>query len=130
MTRARPFRDLDSLAVTGDVIWSALHPDDWLEAFGAHPRIGDLKAGGWAATEQAGTAAADPTIRDRLAELNRAYEARFGYIFIVCATGKSASEMLTMLEGRLSNDAGRELPIAAEQQRQITRLRLAKLLDR
>ena len=87
-------------------------------------------AGGWAAQEQSGAAHADAGVTRRLAELNRDYEARFGYIFIVCATGKSASEMLAMLEERLSNDSDQELAIAAEQQRQIMRLRLAKLLDR
>jgi 2-oxo-4-hydroxy-4-carboxy-5-ureidoimidazoline decarboxylase len=84
---------------------------------------------GWAAQEQSGAADAAADVKKRLAERNRDYEARFGYIFIVCATGKSVSEMLAILEGRLSNDVDRELPIAAEQQRQITCLRLAKLLD-
>jgi len=130
MTAARPFADVPSMTTTGDVIWSALDRADWLEAFAAHPRIGDASAQKWAAQEQAGAAAAADDVKERLAQLNRDYEARFGYIFIVCATGKSASEMLTILEGRLSNDFERELPIAAEQQRQITRLRLAKLLDR
>jgi len=141
MARARPFRDFESLEVVAGVIWSALDRADWLEAFAAHPRIGE-KAGGaggagraggageWAAQEQSGAANADHHVKVRLAQLNRDYEARFGYIFIVCATGKSASEMLAMLEGRLSNDFERELAIAAEQQRQITRLRLAKLLGR
>ena len=139
MARARPFRDFDSLAVTGDVVWNALHPDDWREAFAAHPRIGEGgvgragKAGGpeaaWPAQEQAAAANADAEVKRRLHERNRDYEARFGYIFIVCATGKSASEMLTILERRLSNDPDRELRIAADEQRQIARLRLAKLLD-
>src|SRR5207244_9619285 len=120
-------------------------PDDWREAFAAHPRIGERAGGaggegwlanrsaereGWAAQEQSAAADAAADVKKRLAERNRDYEARFGYIFIVCATGKSASEMLTILEARLSNDFDQELTIAAGEQRQITRLRLAKLLDR
>lgn len=130
MTTARPFADADSMMVTGDVIWASLDRADWLEAFAAHPRIGDAAARGEAAREQSGAADADGGVRQRLAERNRDYENRFGYIFIVCATGKSASEMLTILERRLSNDPDHELPVAAEEQRRITRLRLAKLLDR
>ena len=135
MTAARPFADHDTMMAIGDTVWSALDRADWLEAFAAHPRIGDPEAGAageageLAAQEQSGAADAGADVKKRLAERNRDYEARFGYIFIVCATGKSASEMLAILEGRLSNDSDRELPIAAEQQRQITRLRLAKLLD-
>jgi 2-oxo-4-hydroxy-4-carboxy-5-ureidoimidazoline decarboxylase len=83
----------------------------------------------WAAHEQAGVGSASDTVRDRLATRNRDYEARFGYIFIVCATGKSADEMLEIVEQRLMNDAVVELGIAAEEQRKITRLRLTKLLD-
>ncbi|HMD35993.1 MAG TPA: 2-oxo-4-hydroxy-4-carboxy-5-ureidoimidazoline decarboxylase [Vicinamibacterales bacterium] len=130
MTAARPFANADAMTVTGDVIWAALDRADWLEAFAAHPRIGDARASGDAATEQAGAADGDADVKRRLAERNRDYENRFGYIFIVCATGRSASQMLAMLECRLSNDPGRELSIAAAEQRQITRLRLAKLLDR
>ena len=129
MARARPFPDVESLAVTADVIWEALDPDDWREAFAAHPRIGEAPVQKWELQEQAGAGNVDASVRQRLAERNRDYEARFGYIFIVCATGRSASEMLALLEGRLSNDSARELPIAAEQQRQITHVRLAKLLD-
>jgi len=138
MARARPFGDFGAVTATADAVWGALQADDWREAFAAHPRIGDAgtaRAGGageagWAAQEQSGAVGADAVLKQRLAQLNRDYEARFGYIFIVCATGKSASEMLTVLERRLSNDFEHELTIAAEQQRQITRLRLAKLLDR
>lgn len=83
----------------------------------------------WAAQEQARVADAAPDLRERLAERNREYEARFGYIFIVCATGKSAAQMLGMLESRMANDSYTELRIAANEQRKITRLRLAKLLD-
>ncbi len=150
MAAARPFAHMDAAAVSADDIWSALDEADWLEAFAAHPRIGSDRAGGsgessgpgksrgsggldpnqtWAAQEQARVADAAPDVRERLAARNRDYEVRFGYIFIVCATGKSAGEMLGLLESRMANDPHTELRIAADEQRKITRLRLAKLLD-
>jgi len=149
MSAARPFADATAMAEAADRIGSALEAADWLEAFAAHPKIGAGRAGGageagragragraeraggedWSEQEQAGVAlAADATLR-RLADANRDYEARFGYIFIVCATGKSAAEMLALLEHRLRHDAGDELAIAAEEQRKITRIRLMKLLE-
>jgi OHCU decarboxylase len=88
-----------------------------------------VKEEAWPALEQAGMNQASDDVRCRLIEANRDYEARFGYIFIVCATGKSAAGMLAMLEARLSNRPDDELRVAAEQQRQITRIRLAKLFD-
>ena len=130
MTAVRPFPSPEALLATGDAVWAALDAADWLEAFAAHPRIGDARAAGEAAREQAGTAGADADVRRRLADGNRDYERRFGYIFIVCATGKSAPEMLAILEERLANEAAVELPIAAEEQRRITRLRLGRLLIR
>jgi 2-oxo-4-hydroxy-4-carboxy-5-ureidoimidazoline decarboxylase len=147
MAAARPFAEIDGAALSADEIWSALDEADWLEAFAAHPRIGSdasersdgpgesPRAGGvdqdktWAAEEQARVADAAPGLRERLAARNREYEARFGYIFIVCATGKSAAEMLGLLESRMTNDPHTELRVAANEQRKITRLRLAKLLD-
>jgi len=142
MAASRPFDGPDSMAQTSDSIWASLERSDWLEAFAAHPRIGDRtpavaasaeKVGGangiqWATQEQSGTSSAPKDVIERLATGNRAYEARFGYIFIVCATGKSAGEMLAILEQRLTNDPDEELHIAAEEQRKVTRLRLAKLL--
>ena len=103
----------------------------WCAGWG--PGASAEKVGGplrteWATQEQSGVASASDGVRDRLAASNRDYEARFGYIFIVCATGKTAGEMLAMLEQRLTNDPDDELRIAAEEQRKITRLRLAKLL--
>ena len=86
------------------------------------------RSGEWSDQEQAGVRTARDAVRDRLAQGNRHYEARFGYIFIVCATGRSAEEMLAMLERRLTNHPDDELRIAAEEQRTITRLRIAKLL--
>ena len=128
MTAARPFRTFDDVLSTADAIWTALDQPDWLEAFEAHPKIGETGTAGWSTREQAGVAAATTDVRDRLAAANRKYEARFGYIFIVCATGKSAYEVLDLLHDRLHNDTDTELRAAADEQRKITRLRLAKLL--
>ena len=141
MAAARPFDSAEATAVIADVIWASLDREDWLEAFSAHPRIGEKRTGraGWAgrdgghggngeewsAEEQRGVTEGS---RSRFEQLNRDYEARFGYIFIVCATGKSAAELLAELERRLGHDAEVELREAVEAQRQITRIRLAKLL--
>ena len=138
MSTRRPFASIAELAQAGDEIWQSLAPRDWLEAFAAHPRIGAGQAeisghsrasSSWATAEQSGMQGAADKIRDRLAEANRHYEARFGYIFIICATGKSAAEMLGALRRRLTNAPDEELAIAAEEQRKITNLRLAKLID-
>jgi len=130
MTAARPFETVDAMETRASAIWSSLAREDWLEAFAAHPKIGEQrKVSAWSAAEQAGMQSADSVVRTQLAAFNADYEARFGYIFIVCATGKSPAEMLSLLEARLPNDPDRELPIAAEEQRKITALRLAKLVD-
>ena len=134
MTARRPFRSEAELLDAADRLWTALEPKDWLEAFAAHPRIGagsEAAQGAheWAAHEQSGMRSADSQVRERLAEANREYENRFGYIFIVCATGKSADEMLALLEQRLHNTPDRELAIAAVEQSRITRIRLQKLLN-
>ena len=134
MAAARPFASADAMDTAADTIWRALDRADWLEAFAAHPRIGAGRSGGagqagWSDQEQAGVAGAEARMKQRLADANRDYEARFGYIFIVCATGRTAAEMLALLEGRLRHDAGDELRVAAEEQRRITQLRLRKLLE-
>jgi 2-oxo-4-hydroxy-4-carboxy-5-ureidoimidazoline decarboxylase len=129
MVTGRPFLNRDDLMLRSDQIWQSLRREDWLQAFAAHPRIGSRAAEGWAAGEQAGARDADRATLSRLSDRNREYESRFGYIFIVCATGKSAGEMLTLLEARLNNDPDAELRVAAEEQRKIMRLRLDKLLD-
>jgi OHCU decarboxylase len=141
MVAARPFASVDAAGAAADSIWASLDRSDWLEAFAAHPRIGAPggtkragaaepgTAGDWAAQEQAGAAHAAGAVQRRLADDNRAYEERFGYIFIVCATGKSADEMLDILEQRMNNATDDELLVAAEEQRRITRLRLLKLLS-
>jgi OHCU decarboxylase len=133
MTAARPFASLDAMRRAGDGIWTSLGEDDWREAFRAHPRIGDQQPASttapWSAAEQSGMQAASDGTKARVAALNREYERRFGYIFIVCATGKRPAEMLALVEARMTHDADSELPIAAEEQRKITGLRLAKLVD-
>jgi OHCU decarboxylase len=141
MAVARPFASADAMAFVADATWLALDREDWLEAFAAHPQIGAGQAAGagragredaarWSADEQAGVADASDATRRRLAEANREYQVRFGYFFIICATGRTAGEMLDRLERRLRNDAAEEIQIAAEEQRKIVRLRLAKLLER
>ena len=135
MTDARPFADAAEIQVAADRAFDAMPNQAWLEAFGAHPRIGDLDslrmrlAGNkqWSAGEQAGVEMADEETLQRLADGNQEYEQRFGYVFIVCATGKTAAEMLALLELRLRNDDARELSAASEEQRKITHLRLGKL---
>jgi allantoicase len=137
MSARRPFASAEALFTAAEEIWVALGRDEWLAAFRAHPRIGERKAAaeqsaqaaGWSAGEQAGVKQAPAGTLAALAEANRAYEARFGYIFIVCATGRGAEEMLALARQRLGNDPESELRIAAEEQRRITRLRLEKLLD-
>ena len=137
MTERRPFSSVEELTgIAGDV-WRSLNHDDWLEAFRSHPKIGEKKATEpvstqsqqWSGQEQSGIRDADRDTIDSLAQLNREYEAKFGYIFIVCATGKSAAEMLALLRERLPNDPDTELPIAAAEQAKITELRLKKLIN-
>lgn len=125
---ARPFATFDALLDTADDVWAGLSADDRQEAFAAHPRIGERGASVWARGEQAGAAgASDETLRE-LEVGNQEYEERFGHVFLIKATGKSAEEMLEALRQRLGNDPDAELAEAAEQQRQITRIRLEKLV--
>ena len=136
MTDQRPFVDLAGLLSEADDIWLSLTGQDWMEAFRSHPKIGEQKAAetqsaearAWSEQEQAGTRDSAQEIMQALAAGNREYEDRFGYIFIVCAAGKTADEMLAMLRKRLSNDADKELRLAAEEQRKITEIRLRKLV--
>ncbi|MFZ0954812.1 MAG: 2-oxo-4-hydroxy-4-carboxy-5-ureidoimidazoline decarboxylase [Candidatus Sulfotelmatobacter sp.] len=124
-----------ALLAASDEIWRSLCEADWLQAFGSHPRIGESvthastdKSGAWPAQEQQKVADAADAVKIALAEGNREYERRFQHIFIVCATGKTASEILAILRRRLHNDAATELREAAEQQRLITQIRLKKWL--
>ena len=136
MCAHRPFRGREELMAEAARTWSGLGPADWREAFAHHPRIGDIDSlrqrfqttAGWAAEEQRGAAAASEATLAALARGNQAYEEKFGCVFIVCATGKSAEEMLGLLEARLRNDREVELRTAAEEQMKITRLRIEKLL--
>jgi len=137
LTEARPFSNGDNLLEKADSVWWSLSEQDWLESFRAHPKIGEKQAAvaqseqarTWSAQEQSGTQGAAAGTTAALAEGNREYERRFGFIFIVCATGKSSEEMLAILRERLQNDSETELRVAAEEQRKITRLRLEKLLS-
>jgi 2-oxo-4-hydroxy-4-carboxy-5-ureidoimidazoline decarboxylase len=137
MLARRPFADAAALYDASDTVWRSLGPADWREAFAHHPRIGDkdvlrsrfAATPQWEQGEQAGVQGAAEELLTALAEGNQAYEERFGYIFIVCATGKSAAEMLVLLLARLGHSPQEELAIAAEEQAKITRLRLTKLLS-
>ena len=137
MTEARPFADAPELIKQAEQIWLNLEAQDWLEAFASHPKIGARKAAPkqqaqsaeWSHGEQSGTHAADDSVMDALANANRLYEEKFGYIFIVCATGKSAEEMLHLCRQRLADDEDSELRIAADEQKKITEIRLKKLLE-
>lgn len=133
MLQARPFADFSGLVRTADLAWGKLDKFDWLEAFAAHPRIGESKSGddkfaSWSRHEQSGVKDADPTIIDELNEANKDYYDRFGHNFVVYAAGRKAEDLLMLMRKRVSNDAGEELKHAAEEQRKITRLRLGKLL--
>jgi OHCU decarboxylase len=137
MLEGRPYQSLEDLFEKANDIWWSLEPGDWLEAFRSHPKIGEKKAATavsaqsqkWSGQEQAGISNASPETVDSLATLNRAYEQKFGFIFIICATGKTSAEMLSALRERLENDAAAELPIAAAEQSKITELRLKKLVS-
>jgi len=137
MCEARPFANADELHAAADTIFERLSKDDWLAAFAHHPKIGDLEslkakfAGNaeWSGGEQAGVNQAEEATLVELTQGNEDYESRFGHIFIVCATGKSAAEMLALLKSRLPNNPDDELPIAAAEQRKITHLRIDKWLE-
>lgn len=159
MAERRPFADVDALAAAADEVWWELDPQDWLEAFAAHPRIGERGAAGervdggersgsltgggeltgaertadrsaaWSRSEQAGTRGAEDETLSALEEGNRRYEERFGHVFLIRAAGRSAGDMLAALTQRMSNEPEAELRVAAAQQAEITRLRLARLVE-
>lgn len=136
LSSKRPFEDEAAVLITSDEVWRGLGTADWLQAFQSHPKIGESRAvvpaGGhsavWSQQEQKAVAVAQEEIKAELAKSNREYEEKFGFIFIVCAAGKSASEILGILNHRLQNGKEKELKEAAEEQRQITQLRLKKWL--
>jgi OHCU decarboxylase len=132
----RPFADESSLIDASDEIWNRLRDADWDEAFSKHPRIGERKAPAaasaqsmsWSSQEQQRAASTDAELQWAVARANQEYEARFGRVFIVCATGKTASEILEILRSRMLNDDATELRVAADEQRKITNIRLKKWL--
>ncbi len=128
MADRRPFGDPDALLDAADEVWTALPVEDRMEAVEAHPRIGERSASRWSTREQSGAAAADQAVLERIAEGNRAYEQRFGHVFLIRAAGRSAEEILAALEERLGHSPAEEQEVASEQQGQITRLRLEALL--
>ena len=136
MATDRPYKTLETLLARADEVWWSLDRNDWLEAFRSHPKIGEKKTADkvsaqsrqWSGQEQSGVAGASQNTVDSLAALNEDYEQKFGFIFIICATGKTSDEMLSALRERLQHDREAELPIAAAEQGKITELRLKKLL--
>ena len=136
MVRRRPFASPDRFLDAAGEIWWKLDPEDWMQAFRAHPKIGQrqstehksTQSQAWSAQEQSGMDGADADLTLELKEANNEYLAKFGYIFIVCASGKSAEEMLANLRSRLPNSPEQEIRVAAEEQNKITRLRLERLV--
>jgi 2-oxo-4-hydroxy-4-carboxy-5-ureidoimidazoline decarboxylase len=137
MLAARPYGSKDRARQEADRVWNGLGPADWLEAFDHHPRIGerttvapqDTTAAARSSNEQAQVTKAAADVKKQLARVNAEYEQRFGFIYIVSAAGKSAEDLLALARSRLRNDRDDELRIAAEEQRKIMQLRLAKLLE-
>ena len=135
MVALRPISNVAELSAAADQVWSTMEEADWLEAFACHPRIGEHKAAhaseqsaAWSSQEQSTASAAAERVLAELAAGNVLYEQRFGFTYIVCATGRSAEEMLVILNRRLASNRASELREAAEQQRQITQIRLGKWL--
>jgi len=135
MVALRPIGNVFELSEAADRVWATMSEADWMEAFACHPRIGERKATQdvaksttWSRQEQSSVAIAEANVLTQLTEGNAQYEGKFGFTYIVCATGKTADELLTILKRRLANDRATELREAAEQQRQITQIRLGKWL--
>jgi OHCU decarboxylase len=130
VAQRRPYPDLDKLQETADSVWMGLEPTDWREALEGHPRIGEQggSSADFSQQEQAGMSGATDDVRAAIAAGNRAYEDRFGQVFLISAAGREPQEILEQLRLRLDNDPDTELRVAAEEHRRITRLRLAQLL--
>jgi 2-oxo-4-hydroxy-4-carboxy-5-ureidoimidazoline decarboxylase len=135
LTAQRPFADVHELFTASDAVWATLPELDWQEAFDSHPRIGQHHAPSatvqslkWSTDEQKAAISPDDALKLALAQANRQYEEKFGRIFIVCASGRSSETILAILRKRMNNDPAKELLEAAEQQRQITQLRLRRWL--
>lgn len=137
MELSRPFGSEEELFARADEIWGSLDNAEWLEAFAAHPKIGGRKAEGkqqrrsaeWSKGEQAAVGNAEEAVLEQLSEANGLYQDKFGFIFIICATGKSGDEVLSACRSRMENRPGKEIMVAAEEQRKITAIRLRKLLN-
>lgn len=137
MVAGFPYDSLDSMKAFSDQVWFSLNENDWRESFTHHPKIGDMdglkkkfaSTASWAGHEQAGVSSATENILHDLKSGNDQYEKKFGYIFIVCATGKTAAEMLSMLQARLNNTPEQEIMVAMKEQNKITHLRLDKLFS-
>ena len=137
MVARRPLGSLGALRTAADEIWRSLEPRDWREAFSHHPRIGERvgaipqgeRGSSWSAKEQSGVDDAAAEVRRALTQANREYEQRFGYVYIVFATGKTAEELLDICRRRLMNEPNDEIAVAAEEQRKIMQLRLARLTE-
>lgn len=141
MVALRPIENVFELSMAADRVWATMEETDWMEAFACHPRIGErggigerkaahasAKSQAWSRQEQSSAAHAEEAVLAELAAGNALYEERFGFTYLVCATGKSAEQMLSILNRRLANDRAAELREAAEQQRQITQIRLGRWL--
>lgn len=143
MVALRPIASVEALSEAADRVWRTMQEPDWLEAFACHPRIGERepahaaahaskhaegRSSAWSRQEQSSASAASERMLAELAEGNRLYEQRFGFTYIVCATGKSADEMLAILQRRLASNREAELREAADEQRQIMQIRLGKWL--
>jgi 2-oxo-4-hydroxy-4-carboxy-5-ureidoimidazoline decarboxylase len=125
----RPYREPTALGAAVDAAFASLSWDDIVESMNAHPRIGDRTASATSAAEQSGAAAASEAVRNGLAEGNLAYEKRFGYVFLIGASGLSGQDMLTQLRARLKNDQVAERTVVRQELLKITRLRMAKQLS-
>ena len=126
-----PFHSIEDLKIHSDKTWFSLEEKDWLEAFAGHPKIGEknLKGSSWAKDEQSSVNNAKQATLGELEKLNEAYFQKFGFIFIICATGKTTDEMLAHLKERIHNDKAREMHNAANEQNLITHLRIDKLFS-
>ena len=136
MVNARPFIDSEALFAASEQCFSILNEQDFLQAFEGHPQIGDLSTlqkkyantSGSASHEQSGMSSAETIVLEEMVQLNKDYLAKFGFIFIVCASGKSALQMLELIKNRMGNERLSELTIAGNEQAKITKIRLEKLV--
>lgn len=129
LEQQRPFASMTELLRAAASVEQQLTEEDWLNAFAAHPRIGERSESPWSRSEQAAALDAEPDVQQQLAQANRAYEEKFGFIFIVFASGKSPEQMLALLQERMHNTRPQEIENAAAEQSSIARARLQKMLS-